>query len=85
MVRCIPPFSPDESDLFDQCALEERKLKPKGVKNVVAHKLGPKRVAGPKRTFDDEDELVSHFQGGDDDQVFDDEDELILDLIASNE
>ena len=82
MVRCLPPFEPDEADLFDQCALDERKLKPKGVKNVIAHKLGPRRVAGPKRTFDDEDELVLHFQGGDDVQASDDEDELIMDLIA---
>ena len=49
---------------------------------MIAHKLGPRRVAGPKRTFDDGDELVLHFQGGDEVQASDDEDELILDLIA---
>ena len=82
MVRCIAPFEPEDADLFDSQALDERKVRAKGVKNVLAHKLGPRRVCGPLRTFDDEDELILNLQGGDEEVVSEDEDTLIQDLIA---
>ena len=56
-----PAFSKEDSELWDQYALDEEKLKPKGVKNVVVQKRVAARVQGPLRVFDDDDELLSHF------------------------
>ena len=82
MARCIAPFEPHEAAHFDQNALQIRKLKPKGMKNAVAHKLGPRRVHGPLRTFDEEDDLLFTLLGGEEKVDSEDEDTLIMDLIA---
>ena len=59
--KCLPPFAKEDSELWDQYALDEVKLKPKGVKNVVVQKRVAARVQGPLRVFDDDDELLSNF------------------------
>ena len=84
MVRCIAPYEKEEAKQLDEDATQIRKVKPKGMKNAVAHKLGPRRVSGPLRKFDEEDELLFSLLGEDWKADSEDEDTLIKDLIASN-
>ena len=82
MVRCIAPYEKEEAKQLDEDATQIRKVKPKGMKNAVAHKLGPRRVSGPLRQFDEEDELLFSLLGEDWKADSEDEDTLIKDLIA---